>query len=299
MFYIGIDGGGTKTKFSLINEKDCLIAEVTKGTCHFNQVGVDGLENVLREGLEELLYNAQINKKDIVRACLGLAGYGKINTIAAKIEEVVSKVFNNIDYILKNDVQIAHVGALGGEDGIVVIAGTGSIGYSLNKGINKRVGGWGYTIGDEGSAYWIGRKSIEYFSKQADGRVMKDSLYLIVKEELGIEDDYDLITYINNKLKADRGEIAKFARLCSISASKGDKGAIQIFEEAGEELGLIINTLAKDFSSNRIKASYVGGVFRSKALIIDPIKKAVNDNIEIIEPKYPPEIGACLIAKKG
>ena len=297
MYYIGVDGGGTKTKFSLMDEDNRIIVEVTKGTCHFNQVGFDGLENVLREGLGELLEKAELEEKDITRACLGLAGYGRVESIVLKIEKVVSKVFSNIEYILKNDVQIAHAGALGGKDGIVVISGTGSIGYSLNEGVNRRVGGWGYTVGDEGSAYWIGRKAMEYFSKQADGRIPRSFLYSIFKNKLNISNDYDFINYINSKINADRSEIAKFATICFEAANNGDESAIKIFKDASKEIALIINTLGLDFNSDKIQASYIGGVFKSGNLILDPIKEYLSKNIEIKEPKYSPEVGACLIAK--
>ncbi|MEG0296919.1 MAG: BadF/BadG/BcrA/BcrD ATPase family protein [Clostridium sp.] len=295
MFYIGIDGGGTKTKFTIINEKEELINSVEKGTCHYNQIGFDGLERVLTEGLNELIKD-KVNKCDISGVCLGLAGYGKVKSDALKVEEIVSKVFEGVPYKLLNDVQIAHAGALAGQDGVVIIAGTGSIGYSLNKGENRRVGGWGYTIGDEGSAYWIGRKSIEAFSKQADGRLEKGKLYENFKEELNLEDDYKMISYINSDIKADRGEVAKFARICSKSAVEGDSTARDIFNNAGEELAGLINVLAKDFDG-KVMASYIGGVFKSEKFIIEPIKNKLNKDIELKDPKYSPDMGACLIAK--
>ncbi|MGL4109717.1 N-acetylglucosamine kinase [Clostridium sp. LP20] len=297
MFYIGVDGGGTKTRFSLMDEEENIVATVEKGTCHFNQVGFDGLENLLNEGLKELLLKANVKQRDVKRGCLGLAGYGKVKSAIPKIEGIVDRVFKGIEVLLFNDVHIAHAGALAGIDGIVIIAGTGSIGYSLKNGENKRVGGWGYTIGDEGSAYWIGKKAIEYFSKQADGRVAKGRLYDVFREKLELEDDYDLIKYVNEKIKADRGEVARFARICSKAAIDGDINAIDIFNQAGKELSLLINVLAKDFGDNKVVASYIGGVFNSEELILKPLRENIDKGIELVEPKYSPEIGACLLAK--
>lgn len=298
MFYIGIDGGGTKTKFSLVDEEENLVATVEKGTCHFNQVGFEKMERILNDGVNELLSMANITYKEVKRACVGLAGYGNVKTIAVKIEEVVKIVFKNIDFLLFNDVHIAHAGALAGKDGIVIIAGTGSIGYSSNNGEYKRIGGWGYTIGDEGSAYWVGRKAIECFSKQADGRFKKGNLYRIFKEQLSLNNDYDIIKYVNEEIKADRREIAKFATLCSKAAKDGDKYAIDIFKKAGEELSGLINTLALDFSEDKVNVSYIGGVFKSKDLILEPIKDNIDKKVQLMSPKFPPEIGACLIAKQ-
>lgn len=298
MYYIGIDGGGTKTKFVLVNEENKLISTVEKGTCHFNQVGYDGLQRVLEDGIEELLKEENINRSEIKKVGLGLAGYGKVESIALKIKDAVKKALKDIDFVLNNDVQIAHAGALNEKDGIVVIAGTGSIGYSLNKGENKRVGGFGYTIGDEGSAYWVGRKAVECFSKEADGRYEKGALYTIFKEELALKDDYEIIAYMNEEIKADRREVAKFARFCSKAANEGDKYALDIFNDAGKELASIINTLAKDFKEKEILASYIGGLFRAEDLILNPLRENLNEGIKIVSPVYPPEVGACLLAKR-
>lgn len=298
MFYIGIDGGGTKTKFTLINERNEIIFTIEKGTCHYNQIGFDGTEKILSEGLKDIIESTNLNISDIKGVCLGLAGYGKVKSDADKLSIVVKKVFGNTPYKLLNDVQIAHAAALALEDGVVIISGTGSIGYSVNDAKTRRVGGWGYSIGDEGSAYWIGKKTIEEFSKQADGRREKTKIYYILKEELNLEDSYQLINYIYNHIKSDRGEIAKLAQICTKAATDGDKVAIDILEEAGKELAMLINALADDFPRDRkVKASYVGGVFKCGNLIIDPIRKNLNENIEFVHPKYTPDVGACILAK--
>ena len=298
MFYVGIDGGGTKTKFTIINEENEVVFSIEKGTCHYNQIGFDGTEEVLNYGLEELIDGSNINLNHIKGVCLGLAGYGKVKEDAERLAQVVAKVFDGIPYTLLNDVQIAHAAALGLEDGIAIISGTGSIGYSVNENKTRRVGGWGFSIGDEGSAYWIGRKTIEAFSKQADGREEKTKLYYILKEELSLEDDYQLISYIYNEVKSDRGEIAKLAKICTKAAADGDACAQKILSQAGEELALLINALAKDFPKDKkVKASYVGGVFKCGELIIEPIKRNLYSHVEFVEPKYTPDMGAAIIAK--
>lgn len=299
MFYIGIDGGGTKTKFTVINENNEVIFTTEKGTCHYNQVGFEGTELVLREGIREIDASSNLNMKHIKGVCLGLAGYGKVKSDAQKVEEIVKRVFKDIPYVLLNDVQIAHAAALGLEDGVAIISGTGSIGYSVNKTETRRVGGWGYSIGDEGSAYWIGKKVIEEFSKQADGRHEKSDIYYSLKFKLGLEDDYQLIKYIYNDIKCDRGQIAKLAQVCTQTAADGDEIAIKILDEAAKELAMLINTLAKDFTKDKkVKASYVGGVFKCGELITTPIKKYLNSNIEFLDPKYTPDVGACIVAKE-
>ena len=65
MYYLGIDGGGTKTAFVLINNKGNILAEIEKGTCHHMQVGLEGFERVIKEGLKDILNIASICSTDI------------------------------------------------------------------------------------------------------------------------------------------------------------------------------------------------------------------------------------------
>ncbi|WP_291650985.1 BadF/BadG/BcrA/BcrD ATPase family protein [Clostridium sp.] len=297
MYFLGIDGGGTKTCFTLINENGNVINRVIKGTCHPTQIGFNNLEKLLIEGLEEITNSSNISKKEITKSYLGLAGYGIVKEIAEGIAEVVSRAFDGMDYILNNDVRVAIAGALAGEDGINVVAGTGSIALALKDEKVLRCGGWGYSIGDEASAYWIGKKSLTLFSKQSDGRVEKASLYEIFKKELDLKTDFEIVSYVNDKLKGDRGEIAKLAKLCSDAAEKGDEGAIAIFDEAAKEIAEMIKTLLKNYNKDIVKVSYTGGVFRSGELILKPLREYLNGyNAELVEPKLSPDLGACLLA---
>lgn len=297
MYFLGIDGGGTKTSFSLIDEKGNLLTRVIKGTCHPAQIGFENLEKLLFEGLDEITKEMKISKTDINYSYLGLAGFGIVKEIADKIAIVVSKVFKEMKYTLNSDVRVAIAGALACEDGINIVAGTGSIVLALKDEELKRCGGWGYSVGDEGSAYWIGKKSLEIFSKECDGRVEKGPLYNIFVNELLLNDNYDIIPYVNNTLKCDRGEIAKLARLCSMAAIEGDNAAIKIFEEAAKELSEMVIVLLKIFKDEKVPISYTGGVFKCGDLILKPLMDNLRGyNVKLVEPALSPDLGACLLA---
>lgn len=297
MYFLGVDGGGTKTAFTLINEIGEVVYSTTKGTCHFNQIGFDNLEILLIDGLNDIVDGAKIVKGEISHSFLGLAGYGKVKEARSKIENAARRAFEGLDYTLDSDIRVAIAGALGGGDGINVIAGTGSIGLSINKDKVNRCGGWGASVGDEGSAFWIGKKAVQAFSKECDGRLKRGELHKIFMEELKLEDENNIITFLNEDIKNDRGEIAKLARLCSLAAEKGDENAVNIFREAGAELAEVVKVLRKDFDDKEVLVSYTGGVFKSGELILNPIKEALSeDNIKLIPPALPPHLGACLLA---
>lgn len=297
MYFLGVDGGGTKTCFTLINKEGNVISRVIKGPSHPTQIGFDNLEKLLREGLKEIVTNNNISYEDIERVTLGLAGYGIVKEIAEKIAEIVEIVFKDIKYDLVSDVRVAIAGALAGEDGINIVAGTGSIALALKNNEIIRCGGWGYTVGDEASAYWIGKKTIALFSKESDGRVEKAALYELIKNNLSLNKDAEIISYVNDKIKGDRSEIAKLSRICSEAAMLGDKAAREIFIEAAAEITEMIETLLRNFGKKYVKVSYTGGVFKSGELILNPLRGMLeNLNVQLIEPILSPDLGACLLS---
>lgn len=296
MYFLGVDGGGTKTCFTLVDHKGKLKARVTKGTSHPAQIGFENLKVLLTDGLKEICEIANITGNDITNSYLGLAGYGIVKEIRDGIEETVSEVFKDKRYTLNSDVRVAIAGALSGNEGINIVAGTGSIVLGLRNNEIQRCGGWGYSVGDEGSAYWIGKKAIALFSKQSDGREEKSFLYEVLKKELELNTDYEIISFVNDKIKGDRGEIAKISRLCGVAANLGDKKAEDIFKEAGRELAETAKVLLKGYDK-KVVVSYAGGVFKAGEIVLAPLRKALEGyNCDIIEPEFAPDLGACLLA---
>lgn len=299
MYYIGIDGGGTKTSFTIVNKEGNKIDRLITSTIHYEQIGFDRVESLLRESLKTLLRNNSIEMSQIKGVFLGLPGYGEVKSVKDKIDNIVKNVLKGTKYKIGNDVEVGLVGSLAGKSGINIVSGTGSIALGKdNRGKSIRCGGWGSYIGDEGSAYWIGKRTLEAFSKQSDSRNVKDELYYIIKKHLEIEDDYDIIDYSINKIKKDRTKIAKLSKLCYEAAIKGDSNAIKIFEDAAYELSLLVEAIIKKLRfDEEIMVSYSGGVFSSGDLVLNPLKKNLsNYKIEFIEPILGPGEGACIMA---
>ncbi len=300
MKYVGIDGGGTKTKFTLYDEEGNILKEYIAGTIHIMQEDAEQIIKVLKASINYLVES----EKDVTIG-IGLAGYGESYELTQKIEGLAEIAFEGYEYYLYNDAQVALSGSLNNEDGIIVIAGTGSIAMSKQNGVYKRCGGWGYQLGDEGSAYWISKKMFSIFCKQSDGILNKTKLYYTVKEDLNLKSDYDLIDYVNN---SDRCGIASLAKINGKLANNGDIYALEIYKDTAKEICELIKTLAKDFKNEKtkdereeisVKVSYVGGVFNAK----DILKKYIDEqlegsNIEFIDPMNTPEYGAFLLAKE-
>lgn len=259
-YYIGIDGGGTKTAFGLFDYNGQLLRKIELSTSHFLQVGYDGCACILKQGVEELSQN--VDKKNLFIG-IGLAGYGNDENVRGKLEKNIYEVFKDYQYIITNDVHTALIGAFHEEDGILVVAGTGTIAYAKKDNQLYRVGGWGYQIGDEGSAYWIGKQLLSEFCKQADGRKHRDEVYQHIMSYFQIKNPYEMIELVHC-MNNERTEIASLALLCNKLADEGHLICQSILREAGQFIFNLVYSLVQQYGICQVSCS--GSLFKSEYL---------------------------------
>lgn len=300
MYYLGVDGGGTKTKYVLIDEGLKKIAEIEGGTIHIHQVGVNGLTKELSKNIHELCSSKGIEEKDIAFAFLGVPGYGESLDDMNKIDYVVNEVIN-IPHMVDNDAVNGWAAGTACKPGINIVAGTGSIAYGRNKsGKIARCGGWGPGIGDDGSAYWIALKVINEYTKQKDGRSEKTVLVDILEKEYETTYKYEIVDIVFNKLKFSRTELAGFSKICYLAAESGCEAARKIFQEAAENLFRHIKSLSEILLfEEEFIVSYTGGVFKAGKYILEPLEEMIKENrlkCRMQEPELEPWDGAALLA---
>lgn len=293
MYYIAIDGGGTKTQFDLYDEKGNLLEQMHLPSCHILQNEFIDVVNLLKTGVSTLAES--IDSNDIF-VCAGLAGYGKDPKMRSIIEKACEQAFAPYEYQIYNDSQIAMAGALDGNDGILLIAGTGSIAFAKKDNQEYRCGGWGYMLDDAGSAYWIGKALLSHYCHQCDGRETKTGLVDALMQACGLQEPYEMIPYIATTLGNKRDEIAKLALVVSTLAKQQDPIALKIYEDAAKALAQSANVLGALFKEE-VELSYVGGVWNSPELM-DFFQMHIHHHIEVVSPKYGPAYGAFLLAKQ-
>jgi len=301
MYYLGVDGGGTKTDFILINEDGKIVSYKRKGSSYYVQVGFDKFRKILNAGITDLCEEADIAISNINYSFFGIPTYGERKNDVPLLKEIVRDILQNDKFKCGNDVEAGWAGSLAYQPGINLVGGTGAIGFGKDQyGNTARSGGWPYFCGDEGSAYWLGKKVISLFEKESDGREKKTPLYEIVRKKFNLKSDFDLITVVEEDLKMLREEIAKLSLLLFQAAEQGDKRAINIYKEAAYEYSLIVNALIDKLNfkdEEEILISYSGGVFKSGEYILKPLKAYISkDNIKLVEPILQPVTGAALHA---
>ena len=258
-YFIGIDGGGTKTDFCMLDQRGTVLAQCRYGSASYKQVGTDGVICMLQEGFNELLACAGIEESssepNTFYSCFGMPNYGESVKYDQMMTETIAKAFPHYHVKVVNDCEVGWAGSLLLQPGINIVAGTGSIAFGKDEsGKAVSVGGWNDHFSDEGSCKWLGIKTIELFSKEADGRLKKSALYRIVMQEFGLMSDKEVIDYYEEQYQGNREKTASLQMLLKRAADEGDLAAVAAYHEAGKELAEIVialsiaNTAYTDFS---------------------------------------------------
>ncbi len=260
-FYLGIDGGGTKTKFVLGDEERVLAEAVSSGS-NILRSGEAPVRDALQTGVQEVCAAAGLAPSAISHTVAGIAGSSK-QTVHDALVSMLCEISGGAITVV-GDMEIAHYAALAGAPGILVNAGTGSIAYGRNeRGETARAGGWGYEISDEGSGHWIGRVAVAAAMRRHDRGEEHGFLHHLMAA-LGATEPTDLARIAT----ADLANV--FPAVVSI-AQLGDAAAQTILRNAGEELaGLAETVWARLFAEvPDVFVAAAGGVFSSSAIVFE------------------------------
>ncbi len=295
-FYIGIDSGGTKCEILVTDIKRKIIFNKTYKGIHYSIAGADIYTGYVSELIESSLHKAGLDLDNCIAIGMGVAGAreDKDRIILRKFVEIK---LNYKNILITTDAMTALYGAFEGNEGIILISGTGSVLYGFTGGKITRVGGWGRIIGDEGSGYWIGRRALNLVTKEYDERKTESNLAKIFKEKFGITK-----RNINAKVFHENFDIQNIAPSVISLAKKNCILSRQIVNEAIDGLLWHIKTFLKvSRRKENIKIAFIGSIIENKNMVSDTLKKEIEE-LEIIEvtpKKYSPAMGAVLLAMEN
>jgi N-acetylglucosamine kinase-like BadF-type ATPase len=302
--YLGVDGGGSKTRFLLIDEAGQVLASHAEGPAYHLEIGLEALKALLTRGIERTLRQADVPVDSVTYAFIGLPAYGEDRSLLPRLDVVPLAALPHRRYRCENDMVCGWAGALAGADGITIVAGTGSIVYGEYAGHTARAGGWGELFSDEGSAYWLAREGLRLFSRMSDGRSARGALYERVRRQFALGDDLDLCAVIYGKRAAQRSELAQLAKLVADAAGAGDEAAHALFVQAAIELADMVDAVRAQLEvppEVDLPVSYWGGVFQLGDLLVTPLAAALSTparGYRLVAARLPPEAGAGLLAAK-
>ena len=302
--FLGVDGGGTKTEFLLLDASGHVLARHQEAGSYYIQAGMQEVRRVLIDGTRAVLNSAGASSDAVTFAFFGLPAHGEDSANTALLDALPQAVLPADRYRCGNDMVCGWAGSLACRDGINVVAGTGSICYGEYRGRSARCGGWGELFSDEGSAYWIAREGLALFSKMSDGRLPKGPLHSLLVERLQLRVDLDLSDLIFNHWHQERSRIAALSQWVKDAADAGDAAAQDVFKRAGSELAQMIDATRRTLGFDGrepIEVSYSGGAFNAGAWLLNPLTaalRAASSRYRVIEPMFAPAIGAALYAAR-
>ncbi|MGB3759476.1 MAG: BadF/BadG/BcrA/BcrD ATPase family protein [Rivularia sp. (in: cyanobacteria)] len=302
-YVLGIDGGGSKTVCILMNDKREILGRGEAGSSNYQSVGIEAAKYSIESAINSALIQKN-NKKNNIRIdaiCLGLAGVGREKDIKV-VENIVKEIplLCNIkpqNIIIYHDALIALVGGIGNDVGIVVSAGTGSIVFGRNhRGETKRVGGWGYILGDEGGAYKIAVAGMQTALKAHDGREVFTSLMEDFKSHFGLNNIEELIEIIYRSGLSVK-EIAALAPIVDNAAMSGDEVANLIIDDAVDELVKATVTVINEIfvEGEFFEIVTTGSIWKGKSKIWERFVSCIDSEMKVISPRYEPVFGAGLL----
>jgi N-acetylglucosamine kinase-like BadF-type ATPase len=302
--WLGVDGGGSKTRFLLIDENGKVLGTHTEGSAYHLEIGLAALEALLARGIASTLQQGNIAPSALTFAFLGLPAYGEDRSLQARLDAAPAAALPSGRYRCGNDMVCGWAGALAGADGINIVAGTGSIAYGEYGGRGARAGGWGELFSDEGSAYWVAREGLRLFSRMSDGRSPRGALHEILRRHFTLEDDLDLCAAIYGKSASQRSQLAQLSRLVAEAATAGDAAARSLFTQAAAELADIVDAVHDRLqvpAGVDLPVSYSGGLFRLRTLLLAPFESALlsrGRSYRLTAARLSPDAGAAVYASK-
>lgn len=312
-YVLGIDGGGSKTVCILMNDTHQIIGRGQAGAANYQTIGKAAALKSIEAAILQAA-NTALKSKDVITItaiCLGLAGVGRVEDIEI-VKSIIKELQNNQSLpirwdlqpshiVICNDAFIALVGGIGHPVGIVVAVGTGSIVFGRNsQGETKRVGGWGYILGDEGSAYQIAIAGMQAALKAYDGREKHTRLIEDFQQHLDLASIEDLIAVIYRQGWGVK-QIAALAPIVDLAAASGDEVANHIIDDAVQELVKATSTVMTTIFTPDVVLEIVttGSVWQGRCKIHDRFTTAILQKypqVKVIFPRYEPAYGACLLA---
>ncbi len=297
-YYLGIDGGGTKTCCA-IGADGVELGRAFGPASKIARVGEEGSRDSLHNTIRKACKLAEIEARQITHTVIGISGASQ-PPIADTIRRVVGEIVSG-EIEVAGDMVIAREAAFGGVPGLIVIAGTGSIAYGRNdRGQTARAGGWGPSVSDEGSGEWIGREAVRACLRLLD-EGESTTLLTAIKDLWHVTTREELVAYVNS---GDPVEYSMLFPGVLDAAVNNDVQAREILSEAGTELAQLAKVVIRRLwpGPDQGRIAVCGGVFQNANLVRQVFANfllAERPGTSILCTPVEPVTGALFLARRA
>ena len=296
---LGVDGGQTSTVALLATSAGEILGTGQGGPAnHIHEPGgMERMQHSLHDAVFAAFEQAGIAPVAVESACFGMTGGAEF------VPQAAPKFIETRRLSAVHDVVTALAGASLASPGIVVIAGTGAIAYGRSiDGLEAKADGWGYLMGDEGSAYDIGLKVLRAAAQAEDKRGV-DTLLRVYMPRFWRKADLAEVRAALYSDQMTRADIASLSWVAYCAAESHDQVARELLANAGRSLAQSAKSVIDRLSSNgqNLAVYPTGGVFRAGQWVLDPfaasLKQSAPDT-EIRPSAFPQVVGALLLAQQ-
>ncbi len=300
-YYLGIDGGGTKTKLIVINEKEEILFENISSASSIDTVSEKETYNAFYLGLKPFIdKNPHIVFTGIF---IGIGGivFQHQKDYVVNIAKKLPLVKNSTFIKAENDMYNALYSGLLFSEGVALICGTGMVAFGMDKyNTHIKCGGWGYKEGEFGSGYHLGMACVQYMIRAFDGRYQKDAFAKEIAQKLNFKFAEDIIDLMED-LHTNRTKVASLAPILTKHANLSHPYALKTVELATDELALAVKGVFNQLKLTTNKIVIVGGLGNSEGIFKEKLHKKLKKfkpDIEILQPQIDPALAAAVYIKK-
>jgi len=299
-YYIGIDGGGSTSRLIAVDENLQVIGKHIGNATNPMSVPPETLFQNINTLITEFNTKTNTSLENCKSLCLGTAGVDGTRNVA-QMEDIFKRIGFKCKLKIVADAVIAIMAKTKGEAGLVIISGTGSIGYAIDEaGKFSRCGGWGAHIDDFGSGYRIGMDAIKYALMDFDGRGQQTILSEMLMKHFNISSMDEIIPHIYGPV-FDKAMIAKLSHLVNDAAQKGDAVALCIEQNAANDLAVLAKTLIRKSHLFQHSVVLSGSIILNNKNIQAQFAQIVTEaypNVKITPLDEDAEMGAVYLAMR-
>ena len=262
-YFLGIDGGATKTEFVLTDAAGNVLCRHFEGSCNPMDIGMEAAQKVLDTGIRTVCKGVPMRK---ISMFAGISG-----GISGNNKEIFHDFFTKFPFARfdnGSDAQLIVAAGLGDGDGIAVIMGTGSVAFVQKDGEMHRIGGMGYLFDNGGNGYCMGRDAIHAALCAEDASGEQTLLHKMVTEKLG---KASAIAALGELYALGKRGVASYAPLVFRAAAEGDGVARNILRRNMKEIAVLLATGRKKLGGAHVKAVFVGGLTNRWEILLPDI----------------------------
>jgi glucosamine kinase len=278
-FGVGLDAGGTSTRWALVDANGVLISEGSvTGLTALMLFTSEGRETI-KAMLAEIATQVQAFSREATLSIY--AGITGLDVNASEMIALISSAFQTPAeaVIAVGDIELAYKAAFPNSDGYLVYAGTGSIAaYIDNVGILHRAGGRGALLDDGGGGFWIAREALRAIWRAEDehpGAWRDSALACAMFARMGGDAWSVSREFFYSRT---RGEIGMLA-LAVVESAETDAQAMRILRDAGVELARLARAMLERFGSRTVVVS--GRAARLHPAILESMRENLSSDVHV------------------